>query len=89
MRILHIEDWTFDLPDFCEIGRKAMMMHGNDNKTRERELGQPGLECMRLVAFCDSKVEKLFRPVISHETNYVDGQETGPNIRHSVSADRL
>lgn len=32
------ETGQFHLPDSCEIGRKAMM-HGNDNKTRERELG--------------------------------------------------
>lgn len=56
------------------------MMHGNDNKTRERELDQPELEHMRLVAFCDLKVEELFRPLISHETNYVDGQESDRNI---------
>jgi hypothetical protein len=40
----------FDLPRPCEIGPQAMM-HGNDNKTRERELGQPGLEHMHLVCF--------------------------------------
>lgn len=51
-------------------------MHSNDNKTRERELGHPRLERMRLVAFCAFKVEELFRSVISHETNYVGGQET-------------
>lgn len=38
------------------------MMRDNDNKTRERELGQPGLEHMHLVHFCDLKVEELFRP---------------------------
>lgn len=51
-------------------------MHSNDNKTRARELGHPGLERMRLVAFCALIVEELFRSVISYETNYVGGQET-------------
>jgi hypothetical protein len=57
-------------------------MHGNDNKTRERELGQLGLEEVPLVASYDLEHEELFRSLISHETGHGDGQDTDRNNCH-------
>ena len=73
------------------IGRKfeIVIMHGNDNKTHERELVPPRLEHMHLVASCDLELEELLRSLMSHETNYIDGQETDRNICHFVSANNL